>query len=280
MAIASSEKISSQVRRDIIRMVTDVQSGHPGGSLGCADFMTLLYFEIMDIKPENWQMDGKGEDIFFLSNGHISPCLYSVLAHKGYFDIKELSTFRRLGSRLQGHPTPDKGLPGVRIATGSLGQGLSVGIGTALAKKLNGDQKLVFTLHGDGELQEGQIWEAAMYAAANKVDNLIATIDYNHKQIDGDIDDVLPMGDLKQKWQAFGWEVLEMNGHDFATMRSVLKSAKDKTGKGKPVVIVMTTIMGKGVDFMEGTHKWHGSPPSKEQAEKALSAIVETTGDY
>ncbi|MBK8925661.1 MAG: transketolase [Crocinitomicaceae bacterium] len=280
MAIASSEKISSQVRRDIIRMVTDVQSGHPGGSLGCADFMTLLFFEIMDIKPENWQMDGKGEDIFILSNGHISPCLYSVLAHKGYFDKKELSTFRRLGSRLQGHPTPDKGLPGVRIATGSLGQGLSVGIGTALAKKLNGDQKLVFTLHGDGELQEGQIWEAAMYAAANKVDKLIATIDYNHKQIDGDIDDVLPMGDLKQKWQAFGWEVLEMNGHDFISMRSTLKSAKEKTGKGKPVVIIMNTIMGKGVDFMEDTHKWHGSPPSKEQAEKALAAIEETTGDY
>lgn len=280
MAIASSEKISSQVRRDIIRMVTDVQSGHPGGSLGCADFMTLLHFEIMEIKPEDWQMDGKGEDIFFLSNGHISPCLYSVLAHRGYFNKTELGTFRKLGSRLQGHPTPDKGLPGVRIATGSLGQGLSVAIGCALAKKLNGDSKLVYTLHGDGELQEGQIWEAAMYAAANNVDNLIATIDYNHKQIDGDIDDVLPMGDLKQKWQAFGWDVLEMNGHDFDNMRSILKSAKEKTGKGKPVIIVMNTIMGKGVDFMEGTHKWHGSPPSKEQAEKALAAIDETTGDY
>ena len=280
MAIASSEKISSQVRRDIIRMVTDVQSGHPGGSLGCADFMTLLHFEIMEIKPEDWQMDGKGEDIFFLSNGHISPCLYSVLAHRGYFNKTELGTFRKLGSRLQGHPTPDKGLPGVRIATGSLGQGLSVAIGCALAKKLNGDSKLVYTLHGDGELQEGQIWEAAMYAAANNVDNLIATIDYNHKQIDGDIDDVLPMGDLKQKWQAFGWDVLEMNGHDFDNMRSILKSAKEKTGKGKPVIIVMNTIMGKGVAFMEGTHKWHGSPPSKEQAEKALAAIDETTGDY
>lgn len=280
MSHYSTEQICSQVRRDIIRMVTEVQSGHPGGSLGCTDFMSVLFFEVMAINPQNFVMDGQGEDVFFLSNGHISPVLYSVLAHRGYFPVKELSTFRKIGSRLQGHPSPAKGLPGVRVATGSLGQGLSVAIGTALAKKLNKDNNLVYTLHGDGELQEGQIWEAAMYAAANKVDNLIATIDYNHKQIDGDIDDVLPMGDLSKKWQAFGWEVLEMNGHDLGSLRNTLAKAKALTGKGKPIVIIMKTEMGMGVDFMMGTHKWHGSAPSKEQAEKALAQLPETIGDY
>jgi len=274
------DDIRCQVRRDIIRMVTAVQSGHPGGSLGCADFLSVLYFEVLDINPANFSMDGKEEDLFFLSNGHISPVLYSVLAHRGYFPKSELATFRKLGSRLQGHPSPAKGLPGVRIATGSLGQGLSVAIGAALSKKLNNDSKLVYTLHGDGELQEGQVWEAAMYAAGNKVDNIIATIDYNHKQIDGDIDEVLPMGDLKQKWQAFGWDVLEMDGHDLESLRSTLQKAKSMTGKGKPVVIIMTTIMGKGVDYMMGTHKWHGSAPSQEQADAALNQLIQTLGDY
>jgi transketolase len=276
----STESLVWQVRRDIIRMVTAVQSGHPGGSLGCADFMTVLFFEILDIDPKKFDMDGKNEDLFFLSNGHISPVLYSVLAHRGYFERSELATFRKLNSRLQGHPSPAKKLPGVRIATGSLGQGLSVGIGAALAKKLNGDQKLVYTLHGDGELQEGQVWEAAMYAAGNKVDNLIATIDYNHKQIDGDIDEVLPMGDLQQKWQAFGWEVLKMDGHNLDSIRATMKQAKAMTGKGKPIVIIMDTIMGKGVDYMMGTHKWHGSAPSKEQSLAALAQLTETIGDY
>jgi transketolase len=280
MANYTTEQICSQVRRDIIRMVTEVQSGHPGGSLGCTDFLTVLFFETLSVNPASFNMDGKGEDLFFLSNGHISPVLYSVLAHRGYFPKSELGTFRKLGTRLQGHPCTDKGLPGVRVATGSLGQGLSVAIGAALSKKLNNDTKLVYTLHGDGELQEGQVWEAAMYAAANKVDNIIATVDYNHKQIDGDIDDVLPMGNLAQKWQAFGWDVLEMNGHDLNDIRSKLSDAKSRTGKGKPVVIIMTTIMGKGVDYMMGTHKWHGSAPSKEQAEKALAQLEETLGDY
>jgi transketolase len=280
MASFSTDQICSQVRRDIVRMVTDVQSGHPGGSLGCTDFLTVLYFEIMDINPAAFSMDGKGEDLFFLSNGHISPVFYSVLSHRGYFPKSELSTFRKLGSRLQGHPSPAKGLPGVRIATGSLGQGLSVAIGAALSKKLNGDSKLVYTLHGDGELQEGQVWEAAMYAAGNKIDNLVATVDYNHKQIDGDIDDVLPMGDLVKKWQAFGWDVLEMDGHDLESLRSTLKKAKTMTGKGKPVIIIMNTIMGKGVDYMMGTHKWHGSAPSKEQADAALNQLIQTLGDY
>ncbi|MCB9222643.1 MAG: transketolase [Crocinitomicaceae bacterium] len=280
MEVATLTDISTQVRRDIIRMVTAVQSGHPGGSLGCADFMTILYFDIMNIDPKNFTMDGIGEDIFFLSNGHISPVFYSVLSRRGYFEVSELATFRKLNSRLQGHPSCDKGLPGVRMASGSLGQGLSVAIGAALAKKLNGDKNLIYTLHGDGELQEGQIWEAAMYAAGNKVDNLIATVDYNHKQIDGDIDDVLPMGDLAQKWQAFGWEVLEMNGHNHTEIIETMHKAKSMTGNGKPIVIIMHTIMGQGVDFMMHTHKWHGSPPSQEQAENALSQLEETLGDY
>tara|TARA_B110000037_G_scaffold34473_1_gene41845 strand:- start:11357 stop:12199 length:843 start_codon:yes stop_codon:yes gene_type:complete len=280
MEVKELEKITSQVRRDIVRMVTAVQSGHPGGSLGCTDFLTALYFQVLNAEPSAFTMDGKGEDLFFLSNGHISPVLYSVLAHRGYFDVSELATFRKIGTRLQGHPSVSKNLPGVRIASGSLGQGLSVAIGAAAAKKLNNDNSIVYTLHGDGELQEGQIWEAAMYAAGNRVDNIIATIDYNHKQIDGDIDEVLPMGDLSKKWQAFGWEVLEMDGHNITEILATMAQAKELKGNGKPIVIVMTTIMGKGVDFMMGTHKWHGSPPSNEQEAIALSQLEETLGDY
>lgn len=280
MEVKKLQDISSQVRRDIVRMVAAVQSGHPGGSLGCTDFLTCLYFDVMNINPEKFEMNGTNEDLFFLSNGHISPVLYSVLAHRGYFDKSELGTFRILGTRLQGHPSTDKGLPGIRMASGSLGQGLSVALGSAQAKKLNNDPSIVYTLHGDGELQEGQIWEAAMYAAGNKVDNLISTIDYNHKQIDGDIDDVLPLGDLKLKWQAFGWDVLEMDGHNHEEILKTLAQAKSMTGNGKPIMIIMTTAMGKGVDFMEGTHKWHGSPPSKEQEGIALGQLEETLGDY
>ncbi len=274
------KKIASQVRRDIVRMVAAVSSGHPGGSLGCADFLTYLYFEGMKHNPENFSMDANDEDVFFLSNGHISPVFYSVLAHVGYFPVSELATFRKLNSRLQGHPSTDKKLPGIRMASGSLGQGLSVAIGTALTKKLNGDNSTVFTLHGDGELQEGQIWEAAMYAAANKVDNLIATIDYNGRQIDGDLEDVLSLGNLEAKWQAFGWDVLSMNGHDFDSIRETLQTAKSKLGNGKPIVIIMKTEMGQGVDYMMGTHKWHGSAPNAEQLQSALNQLEETLGDY
>jgi transketolase len=274
------KNIASQVRRDIVRMVAAVSSGHPGGSLGCADFLTYLYFEGMKHNPENFSMDAKDEDVFFLSNGHISPVFYSVLAHVGYFPVSELATFRKLNSRLQGHPSTDKKLPGIRMASGSLGQGLSVAIGTALTKKLNGDNSTVFTLHGDGELQEGQIWEAAMYAAANKVDNLIATIDYNGRQIDGDLDDVLSLGNLEAKWQAFGWDVLSMNGHDFDSIRETMQTAKSKLGNGKPIVIIMKTEMGQGVDYMMGTHKWHGSAPNAEQLQSALNQLEETLGDY
>lgn len=273
-------KIASQVRRDVLRMVHAVNSGHPGGSLGCADFLSFLYFEKLRINAENFSMDGKEEDLFFLSNGHISPVWYSVLARAGYFSVSELATFRRLSSRLQGHPSTDKKLPGIRMASGSLGQGLSVGIGAAISKKLNHDTNLVFTLHGDGELQEGQIWEAAMYASANKVDNIIATIDFNGRQIDGDLDDVLPLGNLSEKWKAFGWEVLEMDGHNFNSIRSVMDSAISLTGKGKPIVIIMKTEMGQGVDFMMGTHKWHGSAPNDQQLEAALEQLAETLGDY
>jgi len=274
------KKIASQVRRDIVRMVAAVNSGHPGGSLGCADFLTYLYFEGMKHNPENFSMDAKNEDVFYLSNGHISPVFYSVLAHVGYFPVSELATFRKLSSRLQGHPSTDKKLPGIRMASGSLGQGLSVAIGTALTKKLNGDNSTVFTLHGDGELQEGQIWEAAMYAAANKVDNLIATIDYNGRQIDGDLEDVLSLGNLEAKWQAFGWDVLSMNGHDFDSIRETMQTAKSKLGNGKPIVIIMKTEMGQGVDYMMGTHKWHGSAPNAEQLQSALNQLEETLGDY
>jgi len=280
MEIRELERIASQVRRDIVRQVAAVSSGHPGGSLGCADFLTLLYFDTLKHDPSNFTMDGLNEDVFYLSNGHISPVWYSVLARSGYFPVDELNTFRKLSSRLQGHPSTDKNLPGVRMASGSLGQGLSCAIGTAEAKKLNKDNALVYTLHGDGELQEGQIWEAAIYAAAKKVDNLIATIDYNGRQIDGDVDDVLSLGNLSQKWQAFGWEVLEMDGHNMAEMKSVLANAKSLTGQGKPIVIIMKTEMGQGVDYMMGTHKWHGSAPNEEQLNNALNQLEETLGDY
>lgn len=278
--IADLKNFTSQVRRDIVRMVHAVQSGHPGGSLGCVEYFTALYKEIMDYDPRNFSMDGKNEDLFFLSNGHISPVFYSVLARSGFFPVQELNTFRKLNTRLQGHPTTHEGLPGIRIASGSLGQGMSVAIGAALAKKLNQDDKLVFSLHGDGELQEGQIWEAVMYAAGNNVDNLISTVDYNHKQIDGDIDDVLPLGNLRAKFEAFGWMVLETNGNDLESIINTLYEAKGKTGQGKPIMIIMKTEMGMGVDFMMGTHKWHGSPPNDEQLESALSQLDETLGDY
>ncbi len=274
------EKIASQVRRDILRMVSEVNSGHPGGSLGCADFLTLLYFEVMNYNPKDFTMDGKNEDLFFLSNGHISPVWYSVLARAGYFPVADLGTFRKLSSKLQGHPSTDKKLPGIRMASGSLGQGLSVAIGAALTKKLNGDKSLVYCLHGDGELQEGQIWEAAMYASANKVDNVIATIDYNGRQIDGDVETVLSLGNLGQKWQAFGWEVLEMNGHDMQDMKNTIAKAHSLCGNGKPVVIIMKTEMGQGVDFMMGSHKWHGVAPNPEQLVNALGQLEETLGDY
>jgi transketolase len=274
------EKIASQVRRDILRMVSEVNSGHPGGSLGCADFLTLLYFEVMNHNPKAFTMDGKNEDLFFLSNGHISPVWYSVLARAGYFPVADLGTFRKLSSKLQGHPSTDKKLSGIRMASGSLGQGLSVAIGAALTKKLNGDKSLVYCLHGDGELQEGQIWEAAMYAAANKVDNVIATIDYNGRQIDGDVETVLSLGNLGQKWQAFGWEVLEMNGHDMQDMKNTISKAQSLCGHGKPVVIIMKTEMGQGVDFMMGSHKWHGVAPNPEQLANALGQLEDTLGDY
>lgn len=279
-SIEELKDISSQVRRDIVRMVSGVQSGHPGGSLGCTEYFTALYFEILNHRANGFSMDGIGEDIFVLSNGHISPVFYSVLARSGYFDVKELATFRRIESRLQGHPATAEGLPGIRVASGSLGQGLSVGIGAALAKKLNQDGNLVYTLHGDGELQEGQIWEAVMFAAGKKVDNLIATVDYNGRQIDGDLDDVLPMGDLNAKFLAFGWDVLKCNGNDMDELVSCIKQAKLKTGKGKPVVILMKTEMGMGVDFMMGSHKWHGVAPNEEQTTAALAQLKETLGDY
>ena len=274
------DKIASQVRRDIVRMVSGAKSGHPGGSLGCTDFLTVLYFDIMNIDPANFDMDGINEDVFYLSNGHISPVFYSVLSRRGYFPVDELATFRKISSRLQGHPSTDKGLPGIRMASGSLGQGLSVGIGTAEAKKLNQDRSLVYILHGDGELQEGQIWEAAMYAAAHKVDNIIATIDYNGRQIDGDVEDVISLGDLEKKWQAFGWEVLEMDGHDIKNIQATMKRAREMCGKGKPIVILMRTEMGQGVDYMMGTHKWHGVAPNNEQLDAALGQLEETIGDY
>ena len=278
--IQNLKKIASQVRRDIVRMVHAQNSGHPGGSLGCTDFLTALYFSIMKHDPENFDMDGKNQDIFFLSNGHISPLWYSVLARSGYFDLKELSTFRVLNSRLQGHPTTKEGLPGIRVASGSLGQGLSVACGAALSKKLNGDKNLVFTLHGDGELQEGQIWEAAMFAAHHKIDNIISTVDYNGKQIDGPVDQVLSLGNLKAKWESFGWLVLEMNGNDIDDVIKTLNHAKTLTGNEKPIVILMKTEMGMGVDYMMGTHKWHGSAPNDEQLEKALAQLEETIGDF
>jgi len=277
--IAQLERVASQVRRDVVRMVHGCQSGHPGGSLGCADFLVALYFEAMSRK-EGFDMNGVGEDLFFLSNGHISPVFYSVLAHSGYFDPKELATFRKLESRLQGHPTTHEHLPGVRIASGSLGQGMSVAIGAALTKKLNGDKSIVYTLHGDGELQEGQIWEAAMFAPHNKVDNLICTVDYNGQQIDGPTSQVLSLGDLKAKFVAFGWTVLEGEGNDMAKVVEVLAEAKALTGKGTPIMILLKTGMGHGVDYMMGSHKWHGAAPNDAQLALALAQLEETLGDY
>lgn len=280
MTINELERIATQVRRDIIRMVHGCQSGHPGGSLGATDVVTALYFDQMHIDPAQFRMDGNGEDLFFLSNGHISPMLYSIMARRGYFPVSELATFRRLGTRLQGHPTTAEGLPGIRIASGSLGQGLSVAVGAAQAKKLNGDPNLVFVLMGDGEQEEGQIWEAAMYAPAKGVDNLVAIIDYNKKQIDGSTDDVLNLGDLRAKYEAFGWNVLEMNGNNMQEVVDTLNLARKNACQGKPQVILAHTEMGMGVDFMMGTHKWHGTPPNDEQAANALSQLTETLGDY
>ncbi len=274
------EGICNQVRRDIVRMVHAQSSGHPGGSLGCTEFFVALYFEIMN-HDTDFDMDGIGEDLFFLSNGHISPVFYSTLARRGYFDIKELSSFRVIDSRLQGHPTTHEGLPGIRVASGSLGQGMSVAIGASETKKLNNDKSLVYSLHGDGELQEGQIWEAAMYASGKNIDNLISTIDYNLKQIDGSTDDVLPLGDVKAKFEAFGWTVLEeKEGNNIASLISTIKKAQALTGKGKPICILMHTEMGNGVDYMMGTHKWHGSAPNDEQLASALAQNEETLGDY
>ncbi|SMD38918.1 transketolase [Reichenbachiella faecimaris] len=277
--IEKLKSIASQVRRDIVRMVHGAQSGHPGGSLGCTDYLVALYFHIMN-HDKGFNPDAQDEDLFFLSNGHISPVFYSVLARSGYFDVKELATFRKLNARLQGHPATEEGLPGIRIASGSLGQGLSVSIGAALTKKINGDKSTVFTLMGDGELQEGQIWEAAMFAASNKVDNLIAAVDFNGQQIDGPTSEVNDMGDLKAKWEAFGWTVIEANGNEMEDIVSNLKLAKSLSKKEKPILILMKTEMGAGVDFMEGTHKWHGIAPNDEDLQNALGQLEETLGDY
>jgi transketolase len=277
--LESLEKFTNQVRRDIVRMVHAQNSGHPGGSLGCVEYFTAIYKVIMN-HSSNFSMDGKNEDLFFLSNGHISPVFYSVLARTGYFPVKELNTFRKIDSRLQGHPTTHEGLPGVRVASGSLGQGLSVAIGAATTKKLNKDNSLVYTLHGDGELQEGQIWEAAMYASAKKIDNLISTIDFNGRQIDGDVDDVLSLGNLEEKWKAFGWKTLSCNGNNLQELIATLETAKGLTGKNQPIMIIMKTEMGYGIDYMMGSHKWHGVAPNDEQLEIALNQQVESLGDY
>lgn len=276
---AQLQSIATQVRRDIVRMVHAVQSGHPGGSLGCTDFLTALYFNTMKHNTQ-FSMDGVGEDLFFLSNGHISPLFYSVLARAGYFDVKELSTFRKLNSRLQGHPTTHEHLPGIRVASGSLGQGMSVAIGAALSKKFNNDDRLVYSLCGDGELDEGQNWEAILFAAHKKVDNFIATVDFNGQQIDGSTDNVMGLGSLKAKFEAFNWTVMEMDGNDMKAVVEGLEKAKSLTGKGKPVCILMKTEMGKGIDFMEGSHAWHGIAPNDEQLAKALAQLPETLGDY
>lgn len=273
------QEIATQVRRDIVRMVHAVQSGHPGGSLGCADFLTALYFNTMRHNPQ-FKMDGIGEDVFFLSNGHISPVFYSCLARSGYFPVSELSTFRKINSRLQGHPTTHEHLPGVRMSSGSLGQGLSVAVGAALAKKMNNDDHIVYSLHGDGELDEGQNWEAILFAAHKKIDNLIATIDCNGQQIDGPTKDVLELENLRAKFEAFNWLVTEMDGNDMDEVIAGLNKAKQMLGKGKPVVILMKTVMGKGIDFMEGTHEWHGIAPNDEQLNRALSQLTETIRDY
>lgn len=277
--ISKLQAIASQVRRDIVRQVANAQSGHPGGSLGCADLLVALYFEIMDHRTD-FNMAGDNEDMFYLSNGHISPVWYSVLARAGYFPVAELGTFRAINSRLQGHPTTHEGLPGVRTASGSLGQGLSVAIGAALAKRLNNDPKTVYCLMGDGEQEEGQVWEAVMYAAHNKVDNLIAIVDRNNQQIDGSLDEVMNLGDLGSKYAQFGWEVLRMDGNDMEAVVATLNQAKALSGKGKPVYIDMKTEMGKGVDFMEGTHKWHGKAPDAELTARAMAQLEETLGDF
>jgi transketolase len=278
-SIQDLQNVASQMRRDIVRMVHGVQSGHPGGSLGCADYFAALFFQVMK-HDTHFSMDGKDEDLFFLSNGHISPVYYSALARSGYFDVKELASFRKINSRLQGHPTTHEHLPGVRIASGSLGQGMSVAIGAALSKKINGDEHLVFSLHGDGELDEGQNWEAIMFAAHHKVDNLVSTIDWNGQQIDGPTDKVMALGNLRVKFEAFGWSVLEMDGHDMDAIVATLDKAKSMRGQGKPICILMKTGMGKGIDFMEGSHEWHGIAPNDEQLAKALAQLPETLGDY
>ncbi len=277
--IIKLKKLCSQIRRDIVRMVYNCQSGHPGGSLGCTEFFVALYFHVLKHNPQ-FSMDGKGEDLFFLSNGHISPVWYATLARSGYFDVKELSTFRMLNSRLQGHPATYEHLPGVRVASGSLGQGLSVAIGAALGKKLNHDDRLVYVLMGDGEQQEGQVWEASMFAAHNKVDNLIATIDYNGQQIDGPVDQILSLKNLKAKWEAFGWTVIESNGNNLIELIAALEKAKSLTNQSKPVLNLMTTVMGNGVDFMMGHHKWHGVAPNEEEFKKAMGQLEETLGDF
>lgn len=277
--MAELKEIATQIRRDIVRMVHGANSGHPGGSLGCADFFTALYFKVMQHDPL-FNMNAPNEDVFVLSNGHISPVFYAALARSGYFDIKELATFRKIDSRLQGHPATAEHLPGIRIASGSLGQGMSVAIGAALAKKLNKEPNTVFSLHGDGELDEGQIWEAVMFAAHHKVDNLIATIDWNGQQIDGPTDKVMGLGNIRGKFEAFGWTTLEMNGNDMDDVVATMHKAKSLLGNGKPIGIMMHTVMGKGVDFMEGTHEWHGIAPNDEQLAKALSQLPETLGDY
>jgi transketolase len=279
--MTSLKETASQIRRDIVRMVHGVQSGHPGGSLGCTEYLTALYFKVLHHNPSPFKMDGTGEDLFFLSNGHISPVFYSVLARSGYFPISEMATFRKLNSRLQGHPTTHEGLPGVRIASGSLGQGLSVAIGAALTKKYNGDNHLVYSLHGDGELNEGQVWEAIMSAAHHRVDNLISTVDWNGQQIDGPTDKVMYMGNLEEKFRVFGWETLMLeNGNDMDAMEEAFEKAKSLTGNDKPVVILMKTAMGSGVDFMEGTHEWHGIAPNDARLAAALAQLPETLGDY
>ncbi|MBM3177153.1 MAG: transketolase [Bacteroidetes bacterium] len=278
-SINDLQRICSQVRRDIVRMVHACQSGHPGGSLGCTEFFVALYFKVMNHHP-SFNMDGKGEDLFFLSNGHISPVWYSVLARSGYFKPEELGTFRKMNSRLQGHPATHEHLPGIRVASGSLGQGLSVAIGAAQSKKLNGDDCLVYVLMGDGEQQEGQIWEAAMYGAHHKVDNLIATIDYNGQQIDGPVNEVMSLKNLKAKWEAFGWTVVESDGNDLESLLTTLEKAKNLTRLGKPVLNLMTTAMGQGVDFMMGSHKWHGVAPNDDEFAKAMAQLEETLGDY
>ena len=280
MSTQATTALCSQIRRDIVRMVHGASSGHPGGSLGCVELLTKLYFDTMNIDPSNFNMDGKGEDLFFLSNGHISPVWYSVLSRRGYFPTEELATFRKINSRVQGHPATEEGLPGIRVASGSLGQGLSVAIGAAETKRLNGEDTWVYTLHGDGELQEGQIWEAAMYAAHNKVDNILSFVDCNGQQIDGPCDEVLSLSDLSGKFKAFGWHVMECDGHDLDDIQRVIDEAHSRRGSGVPCIVLMVTAMGKGVDFMEGTHKWHGVAPNDEQLADALSQLEETLGDY